>query len=161
MSFDAAGSGANVFQSVVIKSLPNTGSLTFNNNPVTVGQEIATASLSSLVFTPVQYNDQTATFKLIGGVLLFPLSYAVAVALLAWWGGWKAVALGTVLLPLSGWAALRVAEERQRLLEGVQALSLAFASGKALRQIRRQRRQILESVSALIREHPPEAAALR
>jgi len=108
-----------------------------------------------------RFPDQTATFKLIGGVLLFPLSYAVAVALLAWWGGWKAVALGTVLLPLSGWAALRVAEERQRLLEGVQALSLAFASGKALRQIRRQRRQILESVSALIREHPPEAAALR
>ncbi|MCI0568076.1 MAG: 1-acyl-sn-glycerol-3-phosphate acyltransferase [Acidobacteria bacterium] len=105
--------------------------------------------------------DQSATFKLIGGILLFPLTYAILAALLAWRGGWKSALVGLALLPLCGWAALRVSEERQRLREGVKALALAFTSRKAVEEIRRQRRGILDSVAQLLRDHPPEAAALR
>jgi len=105
--------------------------------------------------------DQSATFKLIGGILLFPLTYAILGALLAWRDGWKSALVGLVLLPLCGWAALRVSEERRRLREGVRALTLAFTSRKAAEEIRRQRSEILDSVARLLREHPPEAAALR
>ena len=105
--------------------------------------------------------DQTATFKLIGGILLFPLTYAIVAALLAWRDGWQSALLGLAILPLCGWAALRVSEERQRLREGMSALALAFTSKKAVEAIRRQRREILDSVAQLLREHPPEAAALR
>jgi hypothetical protein len=105
--------------------------------------------------------DQSATFKLIGGILLFPLTYAILGALLAWRDGWKSALVGLALLPLCGWAALRVSEERRRLREGVRALTLAFTSRKAAEEIRRQRSGILDSVARLLREHPPEAAALR
>jgi 1-acyl-sn-glycerol-3-phosphate acyltransferase len=105
--------------------------------------------------------DQSATIKLIGGILLFPLTYLIVATLLAWRRGWKSALLGLGLLPLCGWAALRVSEERQRIREGMKALMLAFTSRKAVEEIRRQRRGILEGVSQLLREHPPETAALR
>jgi glycerol-3-phosphate O-acyltransferase / dihydroxyacetone phosphate acyltransferase len=105
--------------------------------------------------------DQAATFKLIGGILLFPLTYLIVATLLAWRGGWKSALVGLALLPLCGWAALRVSEERQRIREGMRALALAITSKKVVEEIRRQRRGILDSVAQLLREHPPEAAALR
>ena len=105
--------------------------------------------------------DQSATFKLIGGILLFPLTYAVLTALLAWRDGWKSALVGLALLPLCGWAALRVSEERQRLREAAKALALAFTSKKAVEEIHRQRRGILDSVAQLLRDHPPEAVVLR
>ena len=105
--------------------------------------------------------DQSATYKLIAGILLFPLTYAIVTALLAWRRGWGSALMGLALLPLCGWAALRVSEERQRLREGLKALALAFTSRKAVEKIRQQRRDILDSVAQLLREHPPEAAALR
>jgi hypothetical protein len=108
-----------------------------------------------------QAADQSATFKLICGILLFPLTYAILTALLVWRRGWGSALVGLALLPLCGWAALRVSEERRRLREGLKALALAFASKKAVDEIRRQRRGILDSVAQLLREHPPEAAALR
>jgi hypothetical protein len=43
----------------------------------------------------------------------------------------------------------------------MRALTLAFTSRKAAEEIRRQRSGILDSVARLLREHPPEAAALR
>ena len=84
-----------------------------------------------------------------------------APTLLVWGRGWGSWLVGLALLPLCGWAALRVSEERRRLREGLKALALAFASKKAVDEIRRQRRGILDSVAQLLREHPPEAAALR
>ena len=111
---------------------------------------------------PRRSPDQAATFKLIAGIVLFPVFYAIFAALLAWRRGWKGAVLGVGLLPLCGWAALRVAEERQRLREGLGALALAFTSrGRVLQALRRQRGEILEGVAALLRERPPEATALR
>jgi 1-acyl-sn-glycerol-3-phosphate acyltransferase len=109
-----------------------------------------------------RHPDQAATVRLIVGIVLFPITYAALAVLLAWWRGWKGAVLGIGILPLCGWAALRVAEERQRLREGLGALSLVFTSRRrALESIRRQRGEILEGVAALLRERPPEAWALR
>ncbi|MFM7696730.1 MAG: hypothetical protein ACKO6G_08675, partial [Vulcanococcus sp.] len=50
---DAAGAaGANSLQSVIISSLPGTGSLLLAGSAVSAGQEIAAASLTSLSYTP-------------------------------------------------------------------------------------------------------------
>jgi len=109
-----------------------------------------------------RFPDLAATFKLVAGVVLFPTVYAILAALLVWRLGWKEAVLGVGLLPLCGWAALRVAEERRRLREALGALSLAFTTrGRALQAIRRQREEILEGVAALLRERPPEVSALR
>ncbi len=42
----------NAFQSVIVTSLPGSGSLVFNGNPVTLNQEIPVASLGQLSWTP-------------------------------------------------------------------------------------------------------------
>ncbi|MFN9692343.1 MAG: Calx-beta domain-containing protein [Synechococcaceae cyanobacterium] len=50
---DAAGAaGANSLQSVILSSLPSTGSLQLSGAAVSAGQEIAAASLASLTYTP-------------------------------------------------------------------------------------------------------------
>ncbi|MFN9546551.1 MAG: tandem-95 repeat protein, partial [Cyanobacteriota bacterium] len=50
---DAAdASGANTLQSVILTTLPAAGNLQFGDLAVSAGQEIAAASLSSLIFTP-------------------------------------------------------------------------------------------------------------
>ena len=108
-----------------------------------------------------RHEDQSATFRLIAGILLFPLTYVVVLAWLGWWKGSFAALLGCVLLPLCGWAALRLTEERLRLKESAKALRLALVPGKAVEAIRKERQEILEAVARLLREHPPEAAAQR
>ena len=49
---DGADSPANTLQSVIITSLPSVGTLKLSGTDVTLGQEIPTASLGNLVFTP-------------------------------------------------------------------------------------------------------------
>ena len=108
-----------------------------------------------------RHPDMAATYKITAGAILFAMTYAVAAALLGWWGGWRTAVLGIGALPLCGWAALRIAEERHRIREAGGALVLATSSGRALEKMRDQRRDIVERISSLIRQHPPEAASLR
>jgi hypothetical protein len=107
-----------------------------------------------------RHPDMAATYKITAGTILFALTYVVAAALLAW-RGWRTAVLGIGLLPFCGWAALRVVEERHRIREAGGALLLAMSSGLALEKMRGQRREIVERISSLIRQHPPEAATLR
>jgi len=100
----------------------------------------------------------TATFKLLVGLILFPLAYLIVLAFPFARGGWRAALPGLILLPLCGWAALLVGENRGRLAESARALFLALPGGRALEEIRRERKEILERVALLIRELPaPEA----
>ena len=62
---DGADSPANTLQSVIITSLPTLGTLKLSGTDVTVGQEIPTASLGSLVFTPAA-NTNGLSYALVG-----------------------------------------------------------------------------------------------
>jgi len=99
--------------------------------------------------------DLTATFKLLAGLLLFPLAYIIVLAFPFVRGGWRAALPGLALLPLCGWASLLVGENRGRLAESARALFLALPGGRALEEIRRERKGILERVALLIRDLPP------
>jgi hypothetical protein len=103
--------------------------------------------------------DLSATVKLIAGLILFPLTYLFVLAFPFTWGGWRAALPGLVLLPFTGWAALLVAENRERLIESARALFLALPGGRALDEIRGERRGILEATARLIRDHSPAGAA--
>ena len=62
---DVSDSPANTLQSVIITSLPSVGTLKLSGTDVTTGQEIPTASLGSLVFTPAA-NANGQSYALVG-----------------------------------------------------------------------------------------------
>jgi glycerol-3-phosphate O-acyltransferase / dihydroxyacetone phosphate acyltransferase len=101
-----------------------------------------------------RHPDQAATVKLMAGLALFPATYLLLLAVpLARWG-WKPALFLVVLMPIAGWAALVVGENRQRLAESAGALVLALSRRKALEMIRRQRQRILDQVGEVIRNRP-------
>lgn len=105
--------------------------------------------------------DVIATTKMLIGMLLVLLSYAAAVAVL-WWkfGVWWGLAAATIL-PLSGWATLRVLD-RLRLVRrafGVLARRMRFRS--EVRALRREREQLSADVIRIVTEiKPAELPAL-
>ncbi len=108
-----------------------------------------------------RHPDQSATFRLILGVVLFPLTYLLVLIFPFLRGGWRVALPCLAVLPFTGWAALLMVERRDRLAESARALVLALPGGRALEEIRGERSAILESVARLIRDLPTaEAAAI-
>jgi glycerol-3-phosphate O-acyltransferase / dihydroxyacetone phosphate acyltransferase len=102
--------------------------------------------------------DLSATVKLLAALALFPITYLFVLAFPYAWGGWRAALPGLVVLPLTGWAALMVAERRATLAESGRALFIALPGGRTLDGIRREREAILAEIARLIREDPPGEA---
>jgi len=98
--------------------------------------------------------DMAATIKWIAGIALFLLTYLFVGAAAFLVGGPGAALVCIVVIPASGWAALRVAENQQRLAQSARALRLALPGGHALERIRRERAGILDDVAALARKLP-------
>ena len=105
--------------------------------------------------------DVIATTKMIIGMLLVLLSYAAAVAVLGWKLGFDWALAAALVLPLSGWATLRVLD-RLRLVRrafGVLARRLRFRS--EVRAMRARRAELATDVIRIVTEvKPPELAAL-
>jgi glycerol-3-phosphate O-acyltransferase/dihydroxyacetone phosphate acyltransferase len=102
-----------------------------------------------------RHPDLGATFKFITGLALVPMTYLIVLAMFWSKVGWRGAVPALILLPLTGWAALQVAENRQRLSESARALFIALPGGRPLDEIRREREGILAEVIRLIRDHPP------
>jgi 1-acyl-sn-glycerol-3-phosphate acyltransferase len=90
--------------------------------------------------------DVLATAKIIAAMLFFPLTWLLAAwAVLRLFGPWASAAL-LVSLPLSGYAALLVAERLDDIAGRARAwLSLVF-SGRAVRRLVAERRSIREEM---------------
>ncbi|MEJ7599513.1 MAG: lysophospholipid acyltransferase family protein [Kofleriaceae bacterium] len=104
--------------------------------------------------------DVIATTKMLIGMMLVVLSYAIAVTVL-WWkfGLWWAVLAGA-LLPVSGWATLRVLD-RLRLVRrtfGVLVRRLRFRT--EVRLLRAERVTLAEAVIRVVNEVKPRDLAL-
>ncbi len=98
--------------------------------------------------------EMAATFKWIAGTALFPLTYLIGATIPLLAGNLRVALACLVLMPVTGWAALLVAENRQRLVESARALLLALPGPRALERIRKERTGILEEVAALARKLP-------
>ena len=114
---------------------------------------VAFARIAGPRLTPRK--DVIATTKMLIGMGLVVLSYAVAVSVL-WWklGLWWAV-LGAVMLPLSGWATLRVLD-RLRLVRrafGVLFRRLRFRT--EVRLLRAERVTLAEAVIRVVNDVKP------
>jgi len=93
--------------------------------------------------------DQPATFKLLAGVFLFPITWAIEIALAASaWGAAGALAMA-VIAPATGWVALRFYERNESFWsESLAYLTLRAVPHRAaeLRVLRRMMREELVSL---------------
>jgi glycerol-3-phosphate O-acyltransferase/dihydroxyacetone phosphate acyltransferase len=120
---------------------------------------VAFARIAGPRLTPRK--DVIATTKMVVGMLLVLLSYAVAVGVVAWKLGFAWAMLAATILPLSGWATLRVLD-RLRLVRrafGVLARRLRFR--REVRALRAERVQLSTDVIRIVTEiKPKEVVAL-
>jgi 1-acyl-sn-glycerol-3-phosphate acyltransferase len=95
-------------------------------------------------------SDQTATLKLFGAVLLFPLSWALAAALAVHWtGSWWSAPLALALSPLAGYAALLFDEHRARFWKEARAYLLLRTRRRKAEEVRACRTEVLQQVGEL------------
>lgn len=90
-----------------------------------------------------------ATVKGLAALLLFPLTW-VAAAAVAWLGaGPGAAAAALLLAPASGWLALRLTEEYDRVIGAVRALGLLLLGRRRFHHLVAERRAIRRDLEAL------------
>jgi glycerol-3-phosphate O-acyltransferase / dihydroxyacetone phosphate acyltransferase len=106
------------------------------------------ARLASGRLTPRK--DVIATTKLVIGLMIVVLAYAVAIALL-WWKRdvWWAV-VAAVILPLSGWATLRVLDRVRLVRRGVGVLVRRLRFRVEVASLRAERAQLVIDVIATV-----------
>jgi 1-acyl-sn-glycerol-3-phosphate acyltransferase len=94
--------------------------------------------------------DQTATNKLFGAVLLFPLTWTAAALLAArWTGSWWAVPAVLLAAPLAGYAALLFDEQRETFWREARAYLLLRTRKRSAAELRGKRREVLQQMGEL------------
>ncbi len=120
---------------------------------------LAFARVASRKLTPRK--DVIATTKLLIGLLLVLAAYAGTVALLWWKLGFWWAALATVVLPLSGYATLRVLDRLRLVRRGLGVLFRRLRFRREVHALRRERDALVDDVIATVNDvKPTELAAL-
>ncbi len=111
------------------------------------------ARLASSRLTPRK--DVVATTKMLIGMGLVVLAYACTVGYV-WWqlGTWWGLA-ALVLLPLSGWATLRVLDRIRLVRRAFGTLARRFAFRREVRALRVERAELSKAVIAVVSEVKP------
>jgi 1-acyl-sn-glycerol-3-phosphate acyltransferase len=109
---------------------------------------LAFARLASGRLTPRK--DVVATTKLLIGLLLVVVGYAIAIAMIFWkLGGWTAIVIA-LLLPVSGWATLRVLDRLRLVRRGFGVLFRRLAFRREVRALRAERDQLVATVISTV-----------
>jgi glycerol-3-phosphate O-acyltransferase/dihydroxyacetone phosphate acyltransferase len=112
------------------------------------------ARVASSRLTPRK--DVVATTKMLIGMGLVVLAYACTVAYLWWtYGLWWGL-FATALLPLSGWATLRVLDRIRLVRRAFGTLSRRLAFRREVRALRIERATLSEDVIRVVTEVKPE-----
>jgi len=111
------------------------------------------ARLASATLTPRK--DVIATTKMLIGLLLVLAAYAATVGFL-WWklGLWWALA-AIIVLPLSGWATLRVLDRLRLVRRGLGVLFRRLRFRREVAALRRERDVLVEDVVATVNAVKP------
>jgi hypothetical protein len=95
------------------------------------------------------YEDIVSTIKIVAAMLFFPLTWLVAaIAAYELWGWWQAVVC-MVLVPLSGYLAIRFFEELDRFVGAVRSLVFFMKRRRFFLRLVVERRAIYEEIIAL------------
>src|SRR5262249_1793533 len=98
---------------------------------------LAFARLAGPRLTPRK--DGIATPKMLIGMLLVMLSYAATIGVLWWRAGFGWALAATIILPLSGWATLRVLDRLRLVRRGFGVLVRRLRFRHEVRGLRRER----------------------
>jgi glycerol-3-phosphate O-acyltransferase/dihydroxyacetone phosphate acyltransferase len=105
--------------------------------------------------------DVVATTKLMIGMLLVLLSYGVAVSLLWWTAGFSWALAATIVLPISGWATLRVLDRLRLVRRGLGALVRQLRFRREVHALRAEREVLADDVIDIVTAiKPAELPAL-
>lgn len=94
-------------------------------------------------------DDMLSTLKVLGALLLFPLTWGVVAGAALWWRGWPWGALALALGPASGLAALHLTERLESALGAARAIRAFFSQRRELERLMRARQAIEEELLAL------------
>ncbi len=98
--------------------------------------------------------DVIATTKLLIGIALVGLSYTSVVVLLAWRVSWRWALIAAVVLPLSGWATLRVLDRLRLVRRGLGTLLRQLRFRHEVQELRNERaalvREVVDVVTTVI-----------
>jgi 1-acyl-sn-glycerol-3-phosphate acyltransferase len=93
--------------------------------------------------------EMIATYKAVGGLVLYPLTW-MACAALAWWRfDWRIGLAVLVILPILGYIALRFFEQLDGVIGRARALTWRIARRSAYERLLAQQREIREEIVAL------------
>ncbi|HXT52608.1 MAG TPA: 1-acyl-sn-glycerol-3-phosphate acyltransferase, partial [Thermoanaerobaculia bacterium] len=102
--------------------------------------------------------DQPATWKLFGGIILFPIFWTAEAGFAGWRWGWVEAIAVLVLGPIGGWAAVRFRDRFRFLRTEARAfvvLERPGSAGDELRRLRAEVRRELLTLAAEIGEPSP------
>ncbi len=99
--------------------------------------------------------DVVATTKLVIGMLLVLLSYGAAVFFFAWTMNWRWALAAAIILPLSGWATLRVLDRLRLVRRALGVLLRQMRFRKEVKALRAEREQLSQDVVRVVTEVKP------
>lgn len=103
--------------------------------------------------------DVVATTKMMVGMLLVLLSYLVAISAMFWKLGFWWGAFATLLLPISGWATLRVLDRVRHVRRAFGVLARRLRFRHEVVALRAERAQLAEQVIRVVGELMPSGLA--
>lgn len=96
-----------------------------------------------------QYEDVISTVKILSAMLLFPLTWAVVIAL-AWKAlGWEWALVAAVVIPIAGYLAIKFFEGIDNFLGGMRALAFFLMRRRFFVRLLAERRAIRNEILAL------------
>jgi len=114
---------------------------------------VAFARIAGPRLTPRK--DVVATTKLVIGMLLVLLSYAIAVSVLWWQVSFRWALAAAIVLPISGWATLRVLDRLRLVRRALGVLVRQLRFRREVRALRAERETLSADVIRVVTEVKP------
>jgi glycerol-3-phosphate O-acyltransferase/dihydroxyacetone phosphate acyltransferase len=96
--------------------------------------------------------ELVATIKVVGGMVLYPLTYVAWGGLVAWRFGWAFGVITALVLPFVGYLALRFFEQLDDVIGRTRALTWRVARARAFARLMRTRDELRNEIEALAEE---------
>jgi hypothetical protein len=100
--------------------------------------------------------DVVGTSKLVIGLLLALLVYAILLSATAWIYGWRAFAVALILLPLSAYATVRVLERTASVRRLLVRVARTLVLAREVAALRALRAELEAQIVAAVDRHRPE-----